>query len=157
MAEFCDMTDAPFVPADFEPPTRLETPDFLLEPLGPQHNESDYAAWTSSVDHIHATPGFAEWAWPVPMTLEENLGDMVEHAQEFADRVGFTFTVLDPGEGSVIGCVYIYPAKRDPAITSVRSWVRADRAELDAPLHDAVARWLAEAWPFATVDYAPRG
>ncbi|MCX4691843.1 hypothetical protein [Streptomyces sp. NBC_01408] len=38
------------------------------------------------------------------------------------------------------------------------SWVRADRAALDAPLHAAVTRWLAEAWPFEAglIDYAPR-
>ena len=30
-------------------------------------------------------------------------------------------------------------------------------AELDAALHAAVSRWLAEAWPFAAVDYADRG
>jgi hypothetical protein len=38
----------------------------------------------------------------------------------------------------------------------VRSWVRADRAELDVPLHDAVATWLNEAWPFTAVRYAER-
>ena len=35
---------------------------------------SDYAAWTSSVDHILATPGYEGSPWPRPMTLEENLG-----------------------------------------------------------------------------------
>jgi hypothetical protein len=39
----------------------------------------------------------------------------------------------------------------------VRSWVRADRAELDAALHAAVHRWLDEDWPFAAVDYADHG
>ncbi|HEY3485073.1 MAG TPA: hypothetical protein VGK49_06795 [Ilumatobacteraceae bacterium] len=34
-----------FVPLDFEPPTSLETEQFRLEPLGPQHNEADLAAW----------------------------------------------------------------------------------------------------------------
>ena len=48
---------ASFVPHDFDPPAGLVTPDFVLEPLGPQHNERDYAAWTSSMEHILATPG----------------------------------------------------------------------------------------------------
>jgi hypothetical protein len=30
-------------------------PQFVLEPLGPEHNEQDFAAWTSSMDHIIAT------------------------------------------------------------------------------------------------------
>lgn len=46
-----------FVPDHFSPPVSLETERFVLEPLGPEHNERDYAAWTSSMDHIRATPG----------------------------------------------------------------------------------------------------
>ena len=39
-------------------PLGLATDDFVLEPLGPEHNEADYAAWTSSLEHIRRTPGF---------------------------------------------------------------------------------------------------
>jgi hypothetical protein len=38
-----------FVPRDFDVPRRLETPQFVLEPLGPEHNDQDYDAWTSAV------------------------------------------------------------------------------------------------------------
>jgi len=65
---------APFVPADFVPPSGLVTEGFVLEPLGPSHNEADYAAWTSSIPHIQATPGFAGGSWPHEMNLAENLG-----------------------------------------------------------------------------------
>jgi len=41
-------------------------------------------------------------------------------------------------------------------VADVRSWVRADRADLDVPLHDAVAFWLTDAWPFEAVSYAQR-
>src|SRR5262249_18358669 len=57
-----------FVPADFDVPRRLETPQFVLEPLGPEHNDQDYDAWTSSMDHIHATPGWEKSRWPREMT-----------------------------------------------------------------------------------------
>jgi hypothetical protein len=90
------------------------------------------------------------------MTPEQNLGDLQQHAEEFAERSGFTYTVLDPGSGHVIGCVYIYPSKGAEGVADVRSWVRADRADLDVVLHDAVAAWLADAWPFTKVSYAPR-
>jgi hypothetical protein len=147
----------PFVPADFPVPGELVTAQFRLEPLGPQHNDADYEAWTSSMAHIRATPGFAGGSWPTEMTPEENLGDLRRHAEDFAGRTGFTYTVLDPG-GRVVGCVYIYPTKDHAAgVAKVESWVRADRAELDVPLHDAVSAWLAGAWPFAEVRYAPRG
>ena len=81
----------------------------MLVPLGPQHNERDYAAWSSSIDHIRATPGFPDGDWPHEMTLEENRGDLERHARDFAARTGFTYTVLDPDDGDVIGCLYIYP------------------------------------------------
>lgn len=138
---------------------------FVLEPLGPQHNEADYAAWTSSMEHIRATPGFVGRSWPHAMSLAENLGDLEEHARDFEERLGFTYTVLRPGDSDVIGCVYIYPvgaadtgraADHDPHDASVRSWVRADRAALDAPLWSAVSDWLREAWPFERVAYAAR-
>lgn len=138
------------VPDDFEVPRELVTERFRLEPLGPKHNASDYAAWTSSIEHIRQTPGFAGWGWPRDdLSLDQNLADLEEHAQEFETRKGFTYTVLDPDRDEVIGCVYIYPGW-------VRSWVRADRAELDKPLYEAVSAWLAE-WPLnEKLSYAPR-
>ena len=36
----------------------------------------------------------------------------------------------------------------------VQSWVRASRAELDAPLRQTVAAWLAKDWPFERPLYA---
>jgi hypothetical protein len=142
-----------FVPADFAVPDGLATPLFRLEPLGPEHNERDYAAWTSSIDHIRSSPGFEGRRWPQEMSLEENLRDLEGHARDFAERTGFTYTVLEPADDNVIGCVYIYPDPEGAAAARVRSWVRADRAELDLPLRHAVADWLASAWPFARVDY----
>jgi hypothetical protein len=64
--------------------------------------------------------------------------------------------VLDPASGDVIGCVYFYPPRRSGYDVDVRSWVRADHAELDKPLHDLVGQWLAGSWPFQTPDYAGR-
>jgi hypothetical protein len=144
-----------FVPADFDPPAPPLDERFVLEPLGPQHNESDYAAWTSSIDHIRSTPGYPDGRWPYEMTLEDNRGDLERHADDFAKREGFTYSVLDPASGEVIGCVYIYPAKAGGA--EVLSWVRADRAALDVPLYHAVRNWLAESWPYERVEYAARG
>jgi hypothetical protein len=146
----------PLVPHDFAVPAGLSNDLFVIEPLDVRHNESDHAAWTSSIDHIKATPGFAGRSWPEPMSLTENAADLARHARDLTDRTGFAYTVLDPGSGEVIGCVYIYPPRRDGYDVDVRSWVRADRADLDKPLHDVVRRWLAEAWPFRRPDYAER-
>ncbi|MER5883214.1 N-acetyltransferase [Streptomyces sp. NPDC001941] len=148
--------DQPFVPADFDVPLALAGDGFRLEPLGARHNDADLAAWTSSIAHIRATPGFAEGGWPPAdgMSAEANLRDLERHAADFAKRSGFTYTVLDDAD-VVVGCLYIYPSREKPGVTDVNSWVRADRSELDGPVHEAVSAWLAERWPFGTVDYRP--
>ena len=64
--------------------------------------------------------------------------------------------MLDPATGDVIGCVYIYPDNSEEHDAKVLSWVRASRAELDAPLWRAVSDWLEAEWPFEHVSYAER-
>ena len=148
-----------FVPVGFEPPTSLVTDRFWLEPLGPQHNEADHAAWTSSIEHIRATPGYPDGNWPPlgGMSLGANLSDLERHAADFAASRGFTFTVLDPSNHDVvIGCVYLYPGTSATHDVVVQSWVRADSAHLDVPLADAVAKWLAADWPWERVDRCGR-
>ncbi len=145
-----------FVPSDFDVPRGLETSEFVLEPLGPEHNELDYDAWTSSIGHIAATPGFPDGSWPREMTRDENRADLQRHADDFRTRKGFTYTVLDPASRDVIGCVYIYPLPDSDHDALALSWVRASHAQLDTPLWRAVSEWLASDWPFGSVKYAPR-
>jgi len=67
----------------------------------------------SSIEHIRSTPGYpddVDWPPRDGMTLEENLADLRGHADDFARGAGFTFTVLDPSDNDVIGCVYLYPS-----------------------------------------------
>lgn len=145
-----------FVPPSFVPPAALTAPQFRLEPLGPEHNERDFAAWTGSMAHIHSTPGFEHSSWPHEMTEDENLDDLRRHRRDFDGRTGFTYSVLEPGTDDVIGCVYIYPLETARLAAKVSSWVTERRAELDAPLHSAVCAWLASDWPFELVEYAAR-
>jgi hypothetical protein len=153
---FYDRRVDEFVPRDFEVPRRLETPQFVLEPLGPEHNDQDYDAWTSSGEHIHTTPGWQDSSWPREMTPDENRTDLQRHADDFRNRKGFTYTVLDPASREVIGCVYIYPLPDSDHDALALSWVRASHAQLDTPLWRAVSEWLASDWPFGSVKYAPR-
>ena len=158
------MDDELFVPEDFVVPDGLTAGEFRLAPLGPQHNEADYAAWTASMDHIRATPGFPDGSWPREMSLSDNLRDLERHAQDFAERRGFTYTVLSTGTGEVIGCVYIYPprgerpggASEGEQRAAVSSWMRADRAALDPVLYHTVRAWLERDWPFHSIEYASR-
>jgi hypothetical protein len=93
------------------------------------------------------------------MGLADNLRDLERHAQDFAERRGFTYTALATGTCDVIGCVYIYPPRGGSAgewRASVKSWVRADRAPLDPVLYGTVRAWLDREWPFDAIEYAPR-
>jgi hypothetical protein len=143
-----------FVPANFEIPRSFEGVGFRLESLGPDHNDRDYEAWTSSVAHIKETPGFENSDWPASMTLEENLADLVRHARDFNDRRGFTYSIID--DEDVIGCLYIYPSKTAMHDASVRSWVRGSRAEMDMVIWWTVSQWLVGNWPFKNPLYAER-
>jgi hypothetical protein len=91
------------------------------------------------------------------MSVTDNLRDLQGHAQDFAERRGFTYTVLSTGTGEVIGCVYIYPPRGgSPGAgrewqAAVSSWVRANRAALDPVLYRAVPAWLERDWPFRSI------
>lgn len=114
----------------------------------------------SSIEHIRATPGFTpeHWggdAWPYPMSLGDNLADLQQHADEFARGEAFAYTVLDPIDGDVIGCVYVDPDEE--AEVRCRSWVRADRAHLDGELAAGVRAWLTgPAWNLTSVRFPGR-
>jgi len=142
------------VPDDFEVPHRFETESFVLEPLGPEHNERDFEAWASSIDHIRATPGFAGRRWPHSMPPAENLADLERHCAEFYARTAFAYTVLGPQTHDVIGCVYIDPDAAGAGSVTVRSWVSFTHAHLDEWLHETVVGWLESDWPFASVSTA---
>jgi hypothetical protein len=147
------------VPEDFVVPRELRTDWCRLVPLGPEYNEADYAAWMSSITHLQRTPGFEEHGWPPDggIPIDENRADLVRHADEFAKRIAFAYTVLRLDADEVIGCVYLNPPD-DPAAPAdavdVRSWVRADIADRDTELRAVVRDWLASTWPFTTVRYA---
>ena len=144
-----------FVPVSFEAPLAYAWSRFHLEPLGAQHNERDHTAWMSSIDHIRSTPGFSpeeERNWPTPMTLEDNLADLVRHSRHFEERKGFTYSIVDGDE--VIGCIYIYPSDKQGHDAAISSWVRESRGESDAAVREALSAWIDEAWPFTNPDYA---
>lgn len=143
-----------FVPEPFIVPASFQGDRFRMEPLGVEHNERDHEAWMGSMDHIASTPGFADWAWPQPMSLEANRSDLQGHADDFANRRGFTYSILDGDD--VIGCLYIYPADGDDFDASVRSWVTATRSDMDKIVWRDVSAWLADEWPFENPRYAVR-
>jgi len=139
----------PLVPPDFPVPEPPSHPSFRFDVLGPEHNAADLEAWSSSIEHIHSTPGFRPGGWPKrTYTLEENRADLEQHRDHYQRRLDFAWTVLDLARPeTVIGCVYLKPDPTGAADAEARSWVRADRAELDRVLRDHLRPWFATAWP----------
>lgn len=147
----------PFVPPDFDVPRAFSWARFHLEPLGPRHNERDYEAWMSSIEHIRATPGFSyeeERDWPEAMSLESNLDDLVRHAKDFNERKGFTYSILE--DDVVIGCIYIYPDRDGDHDASISSWVTMSHAALDEEIREVLGQWINDVWPFQNPHYAGR-
>src|SRR5437763_11819082 len=107
------MSEGPFVPQGFVVPDGLTAGEFRLAPLGPQHNEADYAALMSSIDHIRATPGFGEGNWPREMSLDDNL-------RTCSGTPGISLSAA----GSPTPCSAPAPAMSSAAFTSTRPTAR---------------------------------
>jgi hypothetical protein len=134
---------------------------FRLEALGPEHNERDYAAWMSSIDHVRRTPGFdpAQWSgdgWPFPMSIDDNLADLVQHLAEFDAGEAFAYSVLAHPSDDIVGCVYIDPDPTSSADVVVRSWVTVSAAADDDVVATTIDEWVRSEWPAATVRWPGR-
>lgn len=139
----------PLVPRSFSVPPPPPHPNFVFEVLGPEHNVADLEAWSTSIEHIHETPGFSAHGWPERVyTLKENLADLREHRDHHQRRIDFAWTVLDPmTRERVIGCVYLKPDPTGMAEAEARSWVRASSADLDLLLRQHLQPWFESEWP----------
>ena len=139
----------PLIPLDCPVPEPPDHPRFGFAVLGPEHNAADLEAWSSSIAHIRATPGFGGDGWPQrAYSLEENLADLQEHRDHHQRHLDFAWTVLDRERpGTVLGCVYLYPDPSGAADAKARSWVRVDRADMDRVLRAHLRPWFATAWP----------
>jgi RimJ/RimL family protein N-acetyltransferase len=136
------------LPDGFDPPDRLEHERFRLRMLSIRDVDADLEAILDRV-----TPE-GEPDPPQGLTRERNLADLGWHETEFRIRSSFAYTVVEPDDSRVIGCVYIYPD--DDADAQVRLWVRRDAAALDSVLEDAVREWIELAWPFTRVRWPGR-
>ncbi len=158
----------PFYPPDQVVPDALETSEFVLLPLRPEHVELDYEAVMASQEMLRIWSGST---WPKEdFTLAENLADLQWHHQEHQDREAFTYTVLDPKGVSCLGCVYIRSLTdllaanpkiladigQDEAIA--RFWVRTSQLTggLDRRLLQTLLDWIARSWGFSRLFFHTR-
>lgn len=145
-----------FVPETFEAPLRYEEEDFVIIPIKASHAELDFDAIMSSVDHLTGVLGRRDW--PGDLTLEEDREVLKHHEWEFENKVGFVYTVMNPSETEVLGCIYFYPSRLDEYDAEIGMWVTASAYEngLDTVLFNTVLSWIKSSWPFDQVVYPGR-
>ena len=150
-----------WLPDGFETPQRLDLETgHHLRPIRGSDVDIDYPAVMGSRASLWARYGEA-WGWPPEtMTFDQDREDLVHHEVEIAAQETFNYAVLDAGETELLGCVYIDPpdASCSPGTDALVSWwvVDAGRgSDLERTLADVIPRWLADAWRFRAVHYAP--
>ena len=109
--------------------------------------------------------------WPTPgFTLAENLADLEWHDREHRERIAFTYTILDPGGSTCLGCLYIRPLSElaeknpkalkncSPAEAMARFWVLSSHVAdgLDHRVLMALIDWFDKEWDFPQISLHTR-
>jgi RimJ/RimL family protein N-acetyltransferase len=148
----------PWLPADFDHPTRLDLPTgHHLRPIRAADVDLDLPAVMGSRERLWAIYGEA-WGWPPStMTAEQDREDLVHHEAEAEAHASFNYALFDADESELLGCVYIDPPQDEFAgVDAMVSWWVVDDAvgtPLEAALDEAVPAWLDRDWPLRNVRY----
>lgn len=147
----------PWLPHDFEHPTRLELPTgHHLRPVRAVDVDLDMPAVMGSQPRLWSIYG-ETWGWPPPtMTHEQDREDLARHEREIEAHESFNYALFDAEEQRLFGCVYIDPPEDGATEDAVVSWWVIDAAvdtELEAALDDAVPGWLEREWPFQAIRF----
>jgi hypothetical protein len=146
------------VPADFNPPARVETGQFTLVPLGPDLVKIDFDAYMSSIEHLQKTfTRSAEWPHS-GISDADAMRDMETEQARFRNRESFAYAVLTKDGRRERGSVYVSPSPVPGYDAMVRLWVTKAEydAGFDAELFAWVTTWMQSDWPFAKIAYPGR-
>jgi len=151
------MYNKPIVADDFKVPEVLETARMRLRPLTINDAVKDFDAVMTSEERLRTVhdPG---GEWPLGLTLEQDIIELGWHQTEFQLRTSFAFSVVSLDESEVLGCMYIYPARKPGYDVEITMWVRQSRVDegLDEYLFETVESWIEEQWPFTNPAYPGR-
>ena len=149
-------SDFPLLDPEFKVPGTLETERFRLRMLTVNDVVKDYDAVMTSKEHLHEIWGPG---WPEGLTLEQNLIDLGWHQKEFQRRRSFAYTVVALDESRVLGCMYIYPTRKQGYDAEVYLWARQSElaSGMETQLADAVKAWLKADWPFKNPAFVGNG
>jgi hypothetical protein len=138
-------------------PRRHAIGSLVFTRLTAAHAELDHEALMRSRSYLRA---WSDSDWPADdFPVAENRDELRWHDEEHEAGIAFTYSVLDPPEHRVLGCVYLRPLRDmlrtrgvDPPAEPgwpggdapcVRGWVRRDEPErLELAFVRAVTTWL---------------
>ena len=118
----------------------------------------DYDAVMTSADQLQGIFG-PRFKWPAKdLSLEQDLIDLGWHQKEFQMRSSFAYTVMSLDESRCLGCVYIFPSRKEGFDAEVYMWLRKSELDkgLDPLFYKKIKKWIAENWPFKKVAYPGR-
>lgn len=141
---------------DFIVPTIIDRDDFILRPLSPEYSDLDYDAVMGSKAILGNV--FSD-SWPEGInSKEDNLTHIKEDFQDFNDRVGFSYIILDPAKSICLGCVYIFPSLYMGNDVAVYYWfnIEIHRTPLALKVEHFIRNWIIECWGIRDAAYPGR-
>ena len=143
-----------------------QTKKFTFRPLMPKYAELDFEALMTTKTILR------QWSnspWPQDdFTLEANRTDLQRHYDEFQNDKAYAYTVLNPEESRVEGCLYINPlspimqrfnatvetlSQVAPDEAHIGFWIRGDRLADETHLLRDILNWLDDAWQFPQITF----
>lgn len=146
-----------WLPDRFPVPMQLDLGPFVLSPLTPKWNDTDYLAVMANRDRLRHLFR-PDDSWPTAdFCPGQNRNDLIWHEQEFFRRRSFAWVVQDD-KRRYLGCAYLYPGRLESGTAEAFFWLnrehrdwQAGEAYLDRWLRD----WLAF-WPLKKVMFPGR-
>ncbi|MGL5406192.1 MAG: tRNA (guanosine(37)-N1)-methyltransferase TrmD [Propionibacteriaceae bacterium] len=117
-----------------------------FEVLGSKHAQKDLAAWSSSISHIHQTPGFTTKTWPdsEPLSALEQEADIRRRQVRHEAGVEFSWAIIDDLTEEYLGAAYVFQLV--DGSWEGRCWVRESHAMFDRLIRNHLASWWGM-WP----------
>lgn len=131
-----------------------------IERLQPDHNRDYFEAHQNSSAMLRDTLG---WDWPgSKASAERNLDTMEFHHQQHEDGEAFSYVLLTPEEGALVGAVFVAPVQARPDLpefeqdeytAEVTFWLNEAGQNHDAAsdLLGDVFQWLEQEWELRSV------
>ena len=147
-----------FIKNDLQPPFDVKEDNFIIRKLTVDEVEKDFNALMSSKESLRQVFSVND-QWPSDdMTIEENYKDLKMHQDEFDNREGFAYTVVNKEDTECVGCIYIWPWSHGTYDSLVFYWVtdKVKETGFDEELGTYLDKWLKSFWSFEKTLYPGR-